>query len=123
MPAPTLNGGARVPGLLIYRFDASLLFFNADYFKERVRKVVAEAAAPPRWLLLDATSILVLDITGSQALEAIRAELAAKGTVLAVARAKGFFRVMLDRSGLAERIGREHLFSTVHEGAAAFASK
>jgi MFS superfamily sulfate permease-like transporter len=50
-------------------------------------------------------------------------ELAAKGTVLAVARAKGFFRVMLDRSGLADRIGREHLFPTVHEGAAAFAAK
>ncbi len=115
--------GQRVPDLLIYRFDASLLFFNADYFKERVRKVVAEAVTPPRWLLLDAQSMLVLDITGSQALEALRAELAAEGIVLAVARAKGFFRLMLDRSGVADRIGRERLFSTVHEGAAAFASK
>ena len=99
------------------------MFFNADYFKERVRRVVAEAGTPPRWFLLDAEAILVLDITGSQALEAIRAELAAKGTVLAVARAKGLFRLMLDRSGLADRIGREHLFPTVNEGAAAFASK
>ena len=112
-----------MPDLLIYRFDASLLFFNADYFKERVRKVVAEAVTPPRWLLLDAESILVLDITGSEALESLRQELEAKGTVLAVARAKGLFRLMLDRSGLADRIGREHLFLTVHDGAAAFASK
>ncbi len=115
--------GQRVPGLLIYRFDASLLFFNADYFKDRARRAIAAEATPPRWLLLDAEAILVLDITGSQALEAIRQELAAHGIVLAVARAKGLFRLMLDRSGLADRIGRKHLFSTVHDGAAAFASQ
>jgi hypothetical protein len=28
--------------LVIYRFDAALLFFNADHFKTRVRAVVAE---------------------------------------------------------------------------------
>jgi MFS superfamily sulfate permease-like transporter len=115
--------GQRVPELLIYRFDASLLFFNADYFKERVRLTVGQAATPPRWLLLDAESILVLDITGAQALETLRGELAAKGTVLAVARAKGLFREMLERSGLADRVGREHLFPTVHDGVAAFSSK
>ena len=30
-----------VPGLVIYRFDSDLVFFNADYFKERVRAVIA----------------------------------------------------------------------------------
>jgi SulP family sulfate permease len=84
---------------------------------------VGQAATPPRWLLLDAESILVLDITGAQALETLRGELAAKGTVLAVARAKGLFREMLERSGLADRVGREHLFPTVHDGVAAFSSK
>ena len=33
----------RVPGLVLYRFDAPLFFANADYFRERVR-----ALAPPR---------------------------------------------------------------------------
>ena len=33
-----------VPGLIIYRFDAAPLFFNADYFKQRVRAAAASAA-------------------------------------------------------------------------------
>jgi hypothetical protein len=40
--------------------------------------------------------------------------------VLAIARAKEPFRDMLQLTGLAERIGAEHLFPTVHDGALAF---
>jgi hypothetical protein len=40
--------------------------------------------------------------------------------VLAIARAKEPFRDMLQLTGLAERIGVEHLFPTVHDGALAF---
>jgi high affinity sulfate transporter 1 len=112
--------GERIPGLLIYRFAGPLLFFNADYFKERVRRAVAGAATKPRWLLLDADSTLFLDITGAEALEEIRAELERGGIVLAVARAKGLFRTVLERSGLVERIGKERVFSTVHAGAEGF---
>jgi len=36
-----------VPGLIVYRFDAAPLFVNADRFKQRIRAVVASAAAPP----------------------------------------------------------------------------
>jgi MFS superfamily sulfate permease-like transporter len=106
--------------LIIYRFDASLLFFNADYFNHRVRAVIAEATTKPKWILLDAESIPILDVTGADTLEALRAELAGQDIILAIARAKGLFRVMLDRAGVAERIGREHIFPTVHAGAQAF---
>ncbi len=114
------EGGKPIPGLLIYRFDSSLLFFNADYFKDRVLALSDAADPPPRWLLFDAESVPVLDVTGAEALEALRAELAGRGTVLAVARAKGLFRAMLERSGLAEKIGAAHLFPAVHAGVQAF---
>jgi len=41
-----------IPGLIIYRFDANLVFFNADYFRERVREVIAAANRyePGIWL-------------------------------------------------------------------------
>ena len=114
------EGGKMIPGLLIYRFDASLVFFNADYFKDRVLELSNGADTFPKWLLLDAESIPFLDITGADALEALRSELAGRGTVLAIARAKGLFYAMLERTGVAGRIGTAHFFSTVHDGVHAF---
>jgi high affinity sulfate transporter 1 len=114
------EGGRTIPGLIIYRFDSSLLFFNADYFKDRVRAIIRNANTKPRWVLFDAESVPVLDITGADGLEELHGELASRGIVLAIARAKGLFRVMLERSGVSEKIGRQHIFPTVHAGAQAF---
>jgi MFS superfamily sulfate permease-like transporter len=36
-----------VPTLMIYRFEASLLFFNSDFFKSRVRGFLDEAEPRP----------------------------------------------------------------------------
>ena len=58
---------------MIYRFDAALVFFNADYFKERVTTVVA-AADSPRWFLLDAEAMSIVDTTGAAILEEVRRE-------------------------------------------------
>jgi MFS superfamily sulfate permease-like transporter len=109
-----------IPGIIIYRFDSSLLFFNADYFKDRVRTVIDEEHSRPRQFLLDAEAIPLMDITGADTLDSVRSELARQDIVLSVARAKGLFRLMLERTNLAERIGREHLFTTVRDGIQAF---
>jgi high affinity sulfate transporter 1 len=114
------GGGRTIPGLVIYRFDASLVFFNADSFKSRVLALNDSTGAPPRWLLLNAESVPFLDVTGAETLEALRGELAARGTVLAIARAKGLFRAMLEKAGVAEKIGEEHLFRTVQSAVEAF---
>ena len=71
-----------IPGLLVYRFDAALLFFNADYFKKRVRDVVALSDHSLHCFVFDMEAINVIDIAGLEALEEIRSELAAKGIAL-----------------------------------------
>lgn len=117
------EGGSEIPGLIIYRFEASLLFFNADHFKDRVLALAKGAPTPPQWVLLSAESVPVLDVTGAAALEALRTELAGRGVVLAVARAKGLFRATLERTGVAERIGPAHFFPSIHGGVQAFLEK
>jgi high affinity sulfate transporter 1 len=77
-----------IPGLLLYRFEANLVFFNADYFRDRVRATIAAAKTPVEWVVVDASSINVVDITALQKIDELREELAAQGIVLAVARAK-----------------------------------
>jgi MFS superfamily sulfate permease-like transporter len=114
------QGGRTIPGLIIYRFGSSLVFFNADYFKERARTLISGANPRPMWFLLDAESMPFIDVTGADALEELRRELARQDIVLAVARPRGLFRVMLERTGVADRIGAGHIFPTVHAGVEAF---
>ncbi|MBI4526722.1 MAG: sulfate permease [Deltaproteobacteria bacterium] len=109
-----------LPGLIIYRFDSSLVFFNADYFKNRVRTVLGEAKTKPRWFLLDAESMPWMDTTGAAILDEVRNELSEKDIVLAVAEAKKPLRFMLDRSGLKERIGPDGFFPTLAAAVEAF---
>ena len=83
------DGGKTIAGLIIYRFEASLFFFNADYFTERVRTVISNADAKPRRFLFDAESVPMLDVSGAYALDALRSELAGQGIVFGIARARG----------------------------------
>ena len=77
-----------IPGLILYRFDANLVFYNVDYFLERVRGVIAAAETPVEWVVIDASSINVVDITAIQKVDELREELAAQGIMLVSARVK-----------------------------------
>lgn len=92
-----------IPGLILYRFDSNLMFFNVDYFCERVRAAIAKADTPVEWVIVDASSINVVDITAVQRVDALRDELAARGIVLALARVK----LSLNRF-FSEKWSREH---------------
>jgi MFS superfamily sulfate permease-like transporter len=77
-----------IPGLLMYRFNANLVFFNADYFKTRVLAAVAASETPVEWVVIDASPINVADSTALHKIKELREELASQGIVLAVARRK-----------------------------------
>ena len=107
-------GAEPFPGLVIYRFDASLVFFNADHFKARAKSVVGDAPAPVRAFVLDAESMPHLDTTGAAVLDDLRNDLEAAGIAMAVAAAKSPVRGMLERTGFASRIGADRMFPSVH---------
>jgi len=114
------EGGTSIPGMLIYRFEASIVFFNADYFNERVRALIKAAQIPPKYLLIDAESVPLLDVSGAYALEALHQELTQQGIELGIARAPYLTRLMLERAGLTETIGTHNLYTTIHAGARSF---
>ncbi len=77
-----------IPGLILYRFDANLVFFNVDYFRNRVRAIIAAAETPVEWIVIDASSVNVIDITALQKIDELREELSAQGIVFATVRVK-----------------------------------
>jgi high affinity sulfate transporter 1 len=106
------------PGLLIFRFDSALVFFNSDHFKSRVRTVVKEAKAGLRCFVLDAGAMAGIDSTGAAALDEVCNELGGKGIVFAIAGAKAPLRDMLDKTGLKQQLGSERLFPTLESAVA-----
>ena len=116
---------ATIPGLILYRFDANLVFFNADYFRERVRATIAAAKTPVEWVVVDASSINVIDITALQKLDELREELAAQGIVLATARVKqSLMRFFNYEWGMKQReLHAEYRFHTVKSAVRAFKNR
>jgi len=108
-----------IPGLLIYRFEAGLLFYNSDCFKSRIRAHIKDASVTPQRFLLDAESMPMLDSTGADCLAEVIEELSRQGIGFAVARHNERFRLMFERTGLNEKIGEANLFPTIETAVAA----
>ncbi|MGV2862485.1 SulP family inorganic anion transporter [Achromobacter sp. AGC39] len=101
-----------VPGTVIWLFESSIWFFNADAFRRRARDVIAQAAGDTQWFVLDAEAMTQADADAVEALYELKRELDARNITLLVAGGHGQFRMALERSGLVKKIGRDKIFGT-----------
>jgi high affinity sulfate transporter 1 len=102
-----------VPGLLLYRFDAPLFFANAGWFRRRVRRLVAEATHPVRWVVVAAEPITDVDTTAADTLHQLLEELRHEQVTLAFAELKGPVKDRIKRYGLFDAIGPDRFFPTI----------
>jgi len=107
-----------VPGLIVYRFDASLYFANAHQVADDVRRLVSAAEQPVREVMLNAEAIVTIDATAHEVLHELVDELHEQGIRFTIARAKDAFLRTLERSGLAADI--DALYLEVDEGVATY---
>jgi MFS superfamily sulfate permease-like transporter len=110
-----------VPGLLLYRFNANLVFFNVDYFCERLRAAVRRTATPVAWVVVDLSPVNVVDATAMQRFDELRAEMAARGITLGVARVKRQLGRPFDPRWVERRLAAEaHVFPSLRSAVRAF---
>ena len=62
------------PGLIVYRFDAPLVFANAVFFTERLEELVAAAGAGLKCVIFDTEAISDFDSTAAEALGKLDAD-------------------------------------------------
>jgi MFS superfamily sulfate permease-like transporter len=75
-------GAVTTPGLLLLRFNAPLVFFNAPYFRRSII-AAADAAGPGlKWLVLDLLPVTMIDTTGLFTAEEVADTLRERGVVL-----------------------------------------
>ncbi len=110
---------SQLPGLVIYRFDAPLIFANAKTFRDEVKRRAA-AEPPPRWIVIAAEPVTDVDTTASDVLEDLDEELNARGISLVFAELKDPVRRKIERYGLTRTIDPGHFFPTIGAAVKAF---
>lgn len=103
----------RIPGLVMFRWDAPLFFANAELFKERVLDAVANAPGPVRWFVVAAEPLTNLDVTAADAVAELDEILQKSGIKLCFAELKDPVKDKFKRSGLFTRIGEQFFFPTL----------
>jgi SulP family sulfate permease len=117
--APAATGTPIEPGLVVYRFGVGLFYANASRFTEEVIALV-DVPEPPRWVVLLADAIDDVDYTGGKTLAELADQLEQRGVVLAIAGAREGAAPELERFGVTERVGRDHVFASLEDAVAAF---
>ncbi len=102
-----------IPGLVIYRYDAPLLFANAADFRHRALAAADQEPNHVRWFVLNVEANVEVDFTALEAVDAVREELGQRGIVFALVRVKQDLRTKLDSFGLTPKIGTERMFPTL----------
>lgn len=108
------------PGLIVYRFDAPLVFANAAFFTERLEELIANAGTGMKCVILDAEAISNFDSTAAEALENVDIDLERRGVELWIARANEPLRDLLRVTGLTVKIGEENIHPSVRAAVAAY---
>ncbi|MDP2290821.1 MAG: SulP family inorganic anion transporter [Actinomycetota bacterium] len=88
--------GRVVPGLLLYRFDAPLIFANARYFSDDLEQRVAAQATPVKRIIVTAEPITDIDVTAADVLHQLVDDLTEAGVELRFCELKGSVRERLD---------------------------
>jgi MFS superfamily sulfate permease-like transporter len=109
-------------GLVIFRFDAPLLFANARTFRDQIRRLAA-ADPRPRWIVVAAEPITDVDTTAADMLADLDEELNAAGISLVFAELKDPVRAKLERYELIGPLDPGHFFPTLEAAVEAFRSR
>jgi high affinity sulfate transporter 1 len=110
----------RIPGLVLFRWDAPLFFANAEFFHERVLDAVARSPTPVRWLVVAAEPVTSIDVTAADVICELDDALRAAGIELCFAEMKDPVKDKLKRFGLFTRLGENTFFATLGEAVNAY---
>jgi anti-anti-sigma factor len=111
------------PGLVIIRFDGPLYFATANGLRDKVRAVTTDVDPPVTKVLIDMEGVDYLDLEGSDMLGEITKDMKGVGVEIHLARVKHEAMDMLEKDGVDQIIGRDHIHAKVVEAVQLFTQK
>jgi high affinity sulfate transporter 1 len=103
-----------VPGVLIMRVEAGLLYFNASHIRERLRALVEAEGAALRLVVWDLSTSPYVDIAGARLLGEVQRELASRSVLLRVVEAHAAVRDLV-RKEIGTSLGEISRRISVHD--------
>jgi sulfate permease, SulP family len=94
-----------VSGVMVYRVDQPLIYFNVDHVREDLVTRVRSAPAPPRLVVLELSLSPQLDLAGVHMLGELEEQLRALGAGLRLAEVHSHALDRLRAEGVADRFG------------------
>jgi MFS superfamily sulfate permease-like transporter len=95
----------RVPGALVFRVDAAMLYFNVDHVREAVWQMLRAASGPLRLVVCDLSTSPQVDTAGVKMLAKLHQELAEAGISFRLVAAHAVVRDILRAEELEESVG------------------
>jgi len=94
-----------VPGVLLFRVEAALLYFNVEHVRDVFWEKIRALAEAPKLVVCDLSTSPMVDIAGARLLENLQAELQAAGVRLRLVMAHASVRDILRAEGLEDSVG------------------
>ena len=99
------QGNELIPGALIFRPEASLVYFNVDHVRDRILDSTRAEATPPKLVVIDLSAAPYVDMQSAQTLAALADELIAAGIRVQIVEARAAVRDRLRSEGMDLKLG------------------
>jgi anti-anti-sigma factor len=93
-----------LPGIVIFRAESSLLYFNVDHVRQVVWAIF-ETTSRPQLVVCDLSASPFVDVAGAGMLAGLHRELAKRDIQLRIVEAHAQVRDLLRAEGLEEQVG------------------
>ena len=113
----------RLPGLVVFRWDAPLFFANAEFFQERVLAAVDASPTKVHRIVVAAEPVTSVDVTAADALAELDETLARRNIALCFAELKDPVKDKLRRFEIYQRFGSGRFFPTLDSAVAAYCAR
>ena len=103
----------RIPGVLAFRVESGIVYFNVDHVLRVVLDRVGAELKALRLVICDLSTSPNIDLAGARMLLELQTELAKRGVILRLVEAHASVRDLLRIEGAEDRVGRIDRFATV----------
>jgi high affinity sulfate transporter 1 len=109
-----------IPGVLIFRPEAGLVYFNMDHVRDTLQDRVRSETTPPKLVVLDLSAAPQVDMHGAHMLGSLADEFSAAGIRVQAVEARSSVRERLRNESVDNKLGGVNRFTTVADAVEAF---
>jgi MFS superfamily sulfate permease-like transporter len=112
-----------IPGVLIFRPESGLVYFNMDHVRDTILDRVHAEAMPPKLVILDLSAAPHVDMHSAHMLASLAEELTSSGARFQAVETRSSVRERLRGEGVDGRLGGIDRFTSVADALEAFQSQ